>query len=322
MKEENRGHVKRYDMTDMVKRLAEIHGQRFVDYRKAWDETCKGEVASEYPLYIVIAVNSDCNLRCKMCARQFDQSMNNKHINMPLTMVDKIVEQCKAFQLPSVLIGAESECLLHPQIKEIIQKIAEINTVDYFLITNGTLLTEDLSRTIIESGVDRLQISIDAATRETYKTIRGGDLDLLERNIHDFINIRNAMGAERPFLRLSFCKQADNMHEMEAFLDKWSGVANMVDFQEYIDMSNVKSLAKKEYKEYHCPDPFQRLVIDYDGNMYGCCSLGYNHYFLLGNLENMSILEAWNSDKMNDLRESFRTQKLKQVCLNCRVNCG
>lgn len=322
MKKEDRGHIKRYVMVDVVERLKEIHGRCFTDYRRAWDETCKGETASEYPLFIEIGVNSDCNLRCKMCARQFDQNMNNKHINIPLSLIDKIVEQSKAFHLPAVLIGQDSECLLHPQIKEIIQKVAEIEPVDFFLITNGTLLTKDLSRTFIESGIDRLQISIDAATRETYKTIRGGDLDQLERNIFDFIDVRAAMGAERPFLRLSFCKQADNIHEMEAFFDKWSGIADIVDFQEYIDLSNVTNLAEKEYREYHCPDPFQRLVIDYAGNIYGCCCIGYNRYFLIGNLEDISILEAWNSDKLNDLRESFRTQKLKQVCLNCRANCG
>lgn len=34
------------------------------------------------------------------------------------------------------------------------------------------------------------------------------------------------------------------------------------------------------------------------------------------------ILNAWNSETMNDLRQSFRTQNLKKVCLNCRANSG
>lgn len=322
MKEEDRGHVKRYAMTDVVARLKEIHGQRFIDYRKAWDETCKGETASEYPLYIELGINSDCNLCCKMCARRFDKGLNNKHINMNLELIDAIVDQCKAFHLPSVLIGQDSECLLHPQIKEIIQRVKKIDPVDFFVITNGTLLDKDMSRFLIETGVDRLEISIDAATPETYKKIRGGDLERLERNILDFVDIRTALGKERPFLRLSFCKQEDNLHEVEQFLDKWSSIADIIDFQEYIDLSNVLNLAEKEYKEYHCPDPFQRLVIDYKGDIYGCCCIGYNRHFLLGNLKDISIIDAWNSDTIKDLRESFRTQKLKQVCLNCRANCG
>lgn len=322
MKKEDRGHVMRYDMSDVTERLKIIHGERFVQYRKAWDESCEGRVVSEYPLFIEIGVNSDCNLCCKMCARRFDKNINNKHINMSLELVDKIVKQCKEFQLPSILVGQDAECLLHPQIKEIVSRIKSINPVDFFLITNGTLLNKEMSEFLIDSELDRLQISVDAASKETYKKIRGGDLDVLERNIHDFLEIRNAKGTERPFLRLSFCKQPDNMGEQEEFLDKWSGVADIVDFQEYIDLSHTVELAEREYKEYYCPDPFQRLVIDYNGNMYGCCCIGYNRHFLIGNLNDISIIDAWNSDIMNDLRESFRTQNLKMVCLNCRANRG
>lgn len=322
MEKADRGHVTRYDIVDVVERLKVIHGERFVQYRRDWDETCKGEEASEYPLFIELGINSDCNLCCKMCARRFDKNMNNKHKNMSLELVDQIVEQCKAFRLPAILIGQDSECLLHPQIKEILQKVKAINPVDFFLITNGTLLTKEMSKFLIDMEVDRLQISIDASTKETYKEIRGGNLESLERNIYDFLDIRTAMGKERPFLRLSFCKQPDNLDEQEAFIEKWGHVADMVDFQEYLDLSNVLELADKEYKEYHCPDPFQRLVIDYEGNMYGCCCIGYNRHFLLGNLNDTSILSAWNSETMNDLRQSFRTQNLKKVCLNCRANSG
>lgn len=322
MQKEDRGHITRYDLTDVVEMLKKIHGQRFIDYRKEWDETCKCDKPSEYPLFIELGVNSDCNLNCKMCARRFDKNMNNKHINMPLELVDKIVEQCKSFQLPAILIGQDSECLLHPEIKEIVRRIKSINPVDFFFITNGTLMNKDMSKFLIESGIDRLQISIDAATQGTYKKIRGGNLEQLERNIYDFIDIRNELGVKRPFLRVSFCKQPDNIDEVEIFRTKWCGIADMVDFQEYLDLSHVLDLTEKEYKEYHCPDPFQRIVIDYHGNMYGCCCIGYNRYFLLGNLEEISILEAWNSPTINELRESFRTQKLNKACLNCRAHCG
>ena len=321
-KGEDRGHITRYSMTNVLEKLKEIHGKRFVDYRKAWDESEKCKNVPEYPLYIELGINSDCNLRCKMCARYHDDRMNHKHMNMSLELIDKIVEQCKEFKLPSILIGQESECFLHPQIKEIIQKVKMIDPVDFFIITNGTLLNKEMSKFLIEMEIDRLQISLDAATDETYKKIRGGDLRVVEKNIHDFIELRNGMGKERPFLRLSFCKQTDNLFEQEQFIEKWKDIADIVDFQEYLDLSNVLHPVKKEYKEYYCPDPFQRLVFDYDGNMYGCCSMGYNKYFHIGNINEMTIMEAWKSAKMEELRESFRTQKLSNVCLNCRANRG
>lgn len=318
----DRGHLTRYDVNNVVERLKQIHGQRFIEYREKWEASTKCEIVPEFPLMVEIGVNSDCNLQCKMCARNFDKGMNNKHINMPLELIDKIVEQGKAFSLPAVLVGQDSECLLHPEIKKIVRRIKEMDPLDLFFITNGTLLDKDMSRFLVEAEVDRLQISVDAATEETYKKIRGGSLARLEQNIYDFLEIRDAMGKDRPFLRLSFCKQEDNIAEEKEFIDKWHNVADMVDFQEYLDLSHVLEPIEQEYREYHCPDPFQRVVIDYMGNMYGCCCVGYNRYFCLGNLKDVSILEAWNSPKMNTLRESFRKQELNKVCLNCRANRG
>ena len=46
MEKADRGHVTRYDIVDVVERLKVIHGERFVQYRRDWDETCKGEEAS------------------------------------------------------------------------------------------------------------------------------------------------------------------------------------------------------------------------------------------------------------------------------------
>lgn len=317
---EDRGYITRYDVSNMLEKLKKIHGQRFIDYRNAWDRTCKCEEAPEYPLFIELAITSDCNMRCKMCARNFDATLNNRHINMPLEMVDAIVAQCKAFNLPAILIGCESECLLHPEIKELIRRIRMIDPVDFFLITNGTLLNKDMSKFLIGSGLDRLEVSIDAATSDTYKKIRGGKLEILERNIADFLDARAEMGSERPFLRVSFCRQQDNLMEEEMFLNKWAKVADMVDFQDCVDYSTITCLKEREYKEYHCPEPFQRLVIDYNGDIFGCCAFSYNHYFKLGNLKDISILDAWNSVMMKELRESFIKQNLKKVCLNCRAH--
>lgn len=320
MEKEDRKHVTRYSPTDVVKKLSEVYGQRFDDYRKEWDRACKvgeGYVPSK-PLFLDIGINSDCNLRCKMCVRAYDKSMNNKHENMSLEMFGKIMQEVKELGIPAMLIGQESECLLHPQIKEIIRMAKEANPVDLFIITNGTLLNEEMSEYIIDMGVDRLEISVDAARKETYKTIRGGNLDILEKNIENFLRIRAEKGKERPFLRLSFCKQDDNISEQEEFLEKWKDKVDIVDFQEYVDLSNVLELKEKKNIKTWCDNPFDRLVIEYSGEIYGCCCVGFNRYNRLGNINEMSLMDAWNCEEMNDLRNSFITQNIRQVCLNCR----
>lgn len=320
MKKEDRGHIIRYGSDEVMNLLAEKHGSRFVEYREMWDDAAKKHIVPDYPLYIALGINSDCNLRCKMCARAYDNSMNTKHQNISMELIDKIVKQCKDFHCPSVLIGQESECMLHPEFEEIVRRVKSIEPVDYFVISNGTLLNERISNLLIKEDIDRLQISIDASTSDTYKRIRGGNLDRLEFNINRFLELRECARQKTPILRVSFCKQLDNQGEEHSFLDKWSEKADIVDFQDYIDLSHVMDLKDMPYKEYFCPDPYQRLVIDFLGNIYACCCIGYNKYFKLGNLKSMTLLEAWHCDTIKDLRKSFATQNLKSACLNCRVN--
>lgn len=318
-KGENRQHLTRYGHEKALQILREKHGERFIDYRKKWDLATNDHQVFDRPLFVELCINSDCNLKCKMCLRNYDESLSRVHENMSLDLLDKIVKQCRDMQLPSILIGDSAECLLHPQIKEVISKITQINAVDVFIITNGILLTEEIAEHIIDNGIDRLEISIDAANTETYKKIRGGDLERLENNINRFLEIRKEKGVSTPILRLSFCQMKENEAEESLFYEKWKDKADIVDYQKLIDMSRVvNGLQKMEYKEFYCGDPFQRVVIDYKGDMFACCSFGYSEYYKIGNMNEMTILEAWNSDVMKNLRNSFIQQNISQVCLNCR----
>lgn len=321
MEKENREHVKSFGREKALEILRKKHGEKYEEYRKAFDQAGHNHVLSDFPLYIALEINSDCNLKCKMCLRSFDPKLNKIHEYMPMEMIDKIVDECRRFELPSILIGASAECTLHPNISAIISKLHSIGTVDFFVITNGLRLNEDLSKVIIENDVDRLEVSIDAATEETYRIVRGGDLKLLERNIDTFLRLRKNMNRKTPILRLSFCEMEENKNEIDIFLDKWKDKADIVDFQYFVDMSKVtKGLEKKEKRKIFCQDPFNRIYIDYKGDMYCCCCFGYCEHFRIGNIMNMTIEEAWKSDMINSLRDSFWNDEPTQVCLNCLEN--
>lgn len=236
-------------------------------------------------------------------------------------MVDKLSEECKEIGLPSTLVGAGSESLINPKIKEILKKIKEIGAVDNFLITNGTKLTQDFIRFLIELQFERLYVSIDAATPETYKKIRGADLSLVENNIDNFLKIRNELGTELPLIRVSFCLQESNKHELDMFIDKWKDKVDVIDVQKEIDFSNLNNLKQLDNVEYKCQAPFTTLAVDCDGNIYPCHTF-YNKYLCLGNIKNITLMQAWNSEMMLKLREQIITGNLSKVCKNCAYNFG
>ena len=84
---------------------------------------------------------------------------------------------------------------------------------------------------------------MDAASAETYKRLRGGQLLILERNIEAFLNRRAQLNLKTPLLRLSFIVLPENRAEMEEFRNKWFDLVDYIDFQNYVDLSQVDVLA-------------------------------------------------------------------------------
>jgi len=315
---EDRVYIKRHYSTDVDKHLVDIHGAKYINYRKEWVETEKryGYV-SKYPLDFFVELTSYCNLSCKMCINRF---INPERIpfNLPMDIFDELIRQCKEMHVPAIQLGLNAECILHPEIKIILRKCKE-TFIDIWLYTNGVKLTEDLAEYLIDLKIERLLISLDAATNETYKQIRGINLNVVERNIYRLLDLKKEKESFLPILRLSFVKQEINLSEIKTFLEKWKNHADIIDFQDYIDCSNINNPLPIEGEPFVCSHPFQKIGMDWNGDIYPCCGF-YLKYHKLGNIKDMTLLEAWNSQKMKDLRESFFNGKIHVACKNCHGN--
>lgn len=307
--------IKHYEWKNVDQILAKNHGEDFYDYRKKWHATDQLEYIPDLPMYILLEVNSYCNLKCKMCLKNYYNSNLNKK-NISLDLVDKLVKECKEIKLPSILVGASSECLINPDIKLILQKIKEIEALDNFIITNGLKLTEEISELLVDLQYERIYISLDAATEETYRNIRGANLNIVEGNIRKLIEVREKRKSSLPVIRVSFVDQKENHHEVNQFIEKWRNIVEIIDIQDFCDFKNVEHLQELPNKPYKCPDPFRSLMVDYNGDIYPCCTF-YNKYFCLGNLNEVSLLEAWNGSKIKLLRKNILDGNMPMPCRNC-----
>jgi MoaA/NifB/PqqE/SkfB family radical SAM enzyme len=120
---------------------------------------------------LYIEPTSQCNLDCRTCMRNaWDESQGM----MPEAVFSRILEGLKAFTpAPTVFLGGFGEPLFHPDIVKMTGQLKALGS-PVELITNGTLLTKELSHELIEAKLDVLWVSLDGATPESYADIRLG----------------------------------------------------------------------------------------------------------------------------------------------------
>jgi len=137
---------------------------------------------------LYIEPTNACNLECRTCIRNvWDEPMGR----MDSRTFDRIIEGLKAFSPPpTVFFGGFGEPLSHPSIVDMVARVKALGiTVE--LITNGTLLTPEMSGRLIETGLDALWVSLDGATPESYADVRlGAALPEVLNNLRNFRRTR------------------------------------------------------------------------------------------------------------------------------------
>ena len=131
-----------------------------------------GEAARGGPVYVSVDVTRRCNLRCVGCRFHSphaslpspgDQSVRD----MDLGMFGRLCVELERLGTGSMLLLGEGEPLLHPSILEMIA-IARRAGFYVTLFTNGTMLDRDRIAALIGSGLDNLQVSLWASSRDEY----------------------------------------------------------------------------------------------------------------------------------------------------------
>lgn len=339
-------HIKRVSRMDVEEMLAETVGKQFGDrFRKYRDDyhrsltSGSAETLPDFPITLGLELLNRCNLECIMC--------NTSHRAGPKFVVSedtlrRVMAECEKYKLPAIMFGMGEEPLLYKDIGGVLERAQGAGIMDVFLFTNGTLLTEQVCRKLVERQVTRVMISVDAANPDTYDKIRirngrmkqvgAGRLNELEENIKRLIRIRDEMGSALPVVRVSFVVQPLNVEEVELFTQKWKGIVDFIDFQEWADHTIIDVLAKLPEEERWrrqpandklaapwCPAPFNYLTVWATGDVSPCCSFQGKNLFV-GNIHRESLKEIWDGKRMAEIREQFRSGELNIVCRNCLGN--
>jgi MoaA/NifB/PqqE/SkfB family radical SAM enzyme len=240
---------------------------------------------------------------------------------MDVDMFHAIIDEGSTKGLYSIKLNFRGEPLIHPRIADLVTYAKERGILDVFLNTNATLLTEEVGKQLINSGLDRLIVSFEGFTPEIYEQNRvGARFSEVVENVRKFIRLKRRLGVKMR-VRLQTVAISDTPDYLERYREFWGEWADEITC---IDLRNEqKDYSAVSSTGWECPYPWRRLCITWDGVILTCPfvnrALDSYSWKGFGRVGETTIEEAWCSKAMEQLRLAHRTCTSHEVepCCYC-----
>jgi radical SAM protein with 4Fe4S-binding SPASM domain len=288
------------------------------------------------PLSISIEPTTSCNLRCPECPsglRSFSRPTGMLNRDLFESVIDQL-----APTLSYLIFYFQGEPYLHPSLLDMV-RYASAKKIYTATSTNAHFLNDEAARQTVESGLDRLIISIDGVTQETYESYRiGGKLDKVITGAENVVHWKRKLKSKTPHVIFQFLVVKPNEHQIADVyrLAKEIGVDDVaLKTAQVYDYKNGSELIPsiEKYSRYkkgsngtysiknqlldHCWKMWHSCVITWDGKVVPCC-FDKDAHFTLGNLNQNSFEEIWRGGKYRDFRNSLlRSREEIEICKNC-----
>lgn len=289
-----------------------------------------------YPVSISFEPTTSCNLRCPECPsglRAFTRPTGMLRRDFFSETIDQLHRE-----LLYLVFYFQGEPYLNPDFLDMV-KYAAGKKIYTATSTNAHYLTDTNAKRTIESGLDRLIISIDGTTQEVYQQYRvGGKLEKVLEGARNIVKWKRELNSKKPFVIFQFLVVKPNEHQVEDVKklareigvdDVWFKTAQVYDYENDPNglipvndkFSRYKKIGDKTVFKGKLANQCWRLwhdpVITWDGLVAPCC-FDKDAQHRLGDLKQKSFREIWK----NGAYHEFRSQILKgrkniDICANC-----
>lgn len=288
------------------------------------------------PVSVTFEPTTSCNLRCPECPsgkREFSRPTGMLQNDLFKRTIDELHKH-----ISYLIFYFQGEPYLNPSFLDMV-KYASSKGIYTATSTNAHYLNDDVAKKTVESGLDRLIISIDGTSQETYEQYRvGGDLKKVIAGTENILKWKKELRSSTPHVIFQFLVVKPNEHQLDEvtklaqdmgvdelrfktaqIYDHQHGSPLIPDKQEY-SRYRKGSDGKWEIKnrmENHCWRLWHSTVITWDGAVVPCC-FDKDASHPMGQLKEHSFAELWKSKKYNDFRSAvLRSRQEIDICKNC-----
>lgn len=331
----------RYNITDSLNFLSRFTFRKFINATKIVSSYYLSKLTHRpyhwgLPVSIAIEPTTHCNLRCPECPsglRSFTRPTGTLDEELFKTILNELYKD-----LAYLTFYFQGEPYLHPKFLELV-KYASGKGIYTATSTNAHFLDDENAKKTVESGLDRLIISIDGTTQETYSSYRvGGKLDKVLEGANNIVKWKKKLGSGTPTIIFQFLVVKPNEHQIEdiKLLGKETGVdevrfktAQVYDYEHgnpliptidkysrYKKQSDGTYTIKNELLN-HCWKLWHSCVITWDGLVVPCC-FDKDAEYRMGDLKKQSFHSLWNNEKYRNFRSSVLLARGNiDMCTNC-----
>ena len=186
------------------------------DPRRYFEEVgpTRASIAERPPVCLYLEVTNRCNLLCTTCPRTFEEL--EPPADMSWSLFTKIVDQVP--DVARVVLHGVGEPMLVKNLPRMVRYLKDRDTYVLFN-TNGTLLNPKKFPEIVESGLDELRVSLDAADRASYTKVRGKDFfNRIIRDVGKFTAFLRETGATKPMVSLWLTGLKETVDQLPEFV--------------------------------------------------------------------------------------------------------
>lgn len=282
------------------------------------------------PDHVQIQTVTGCNADCIFCPNRKTERPIALGRRMDEALYRSVVDQCLELGVRRYTLYLMNEPMLDRELPQRVAYISRrIRKPQYTKTTShGGLLTARMAQGLLDSGLDKLKLSVHSLNPERYWKIMRLRLDRTLRNIDRFLELKARGGYRRPKLEIVVVDSVHNHAEIPDIQKYWGEreiklIIEPVENRADHDLIRAAAVGVRRLLPFTwCRRLTEQLYVLYDGRVLMCCA-DWEQRAVLGDLKNSSLQDIWRGERYAELRRRFVDGDLQgTLCEGCRKQFG
>jgi radical SAM protein with 4Fe4S-binding SPASM domain len=286
------------------------------------------------PFVLFVDPSSACNFRCKFCPNgdiKLIRESGRWQGTMDFALYKKVIDDLNEFEQPLKVLRLykEGEPFLNRKMAEMVRYAKErgvARSID--TTTNGSLLDPEIIESVLEAGIDRINISVDGLSEGQFLEFAGVKVNF-DRFVDNIRRLYDMKGSCEICIKTAGDFLSEE--ERERFFSIFGNYADRIfienvapcwpefNVEDRLGVTISKGIYDQPIGEIMtCPYIFYSLTVNSDGTV-SLCFLDWARKLIVGDVRTGSVKDIWNGERMRHHRLQHLRGKRKEdpVCCAC-----